>query len=197
MQNNFEKYIKEHKDQLDTNEPADGHFQRFEQKLQQQQEPEADGKIVRIRTKTLWRAAAMFLVLVGITSLLNIYFEKEEVVPSNDMVAEMVGLKDVSPEFAEVESFYTSTLNTRMDDLNTYRSSNNEDYITNCIKVLNELEEEYEGLKKDLSANFGDERIINSMIQNYRTRLQVIERLLTQLEASKKYKTINHEDVQA
>jgi len=67
------------------------------------------------------------------------------------------------------------------------------------LQELKQMDIVYESLKRDLKNNPSDERIINAMIQHYQTKVDIMNRILTQLhqvKALNQQKSDNYESTE-
>ena len=53
------------------------------------------------------------------------------------------------------------------------------------MNELTEMDAMYEALKKDLTTNPDDERVINAMIQHYQLKVEVMNQIVNQLRQAK------------
>jgi len=85
-----------------------------------------------------------------------------------------LALSDISSEYAELENFYTEKINQKISLLK------NQQLGERALSDIKELEQEFEVLKRELNATDAqDEQIIQAMIENYRTKIDLLERVLT------------------
>jgi len=204
MGDKLEDNIRKNRNQLDQKEPRAGHFERFEEKLDAVREKaqtsipidqgalqvETSNIIPKSRMGTWWRVAASIAVIFMIGYL---FFSEN----NGKAVAEKgLALKDISPELAEVESFYASQIEMMTQEAEPF-TGDAAAYRENVTRHLEFLDVEYDTLKKDLATNYADERVINSMIQNYRMRLHILEQFLSHIKSSKQpTKKNNYEDIE-
>ena len=161
MKRRLEDFIHENRDQLDQASPSEGHFDRFEQLLSHEEVPKKRSFV------PLMRIAAILVVLVIAGSYVFLSNPgQEEGTTELPVTTAGISLKDISPEMAEVESFFSAQINNLAKD------------APEATHHLTQLETAYEQLKIELASNYGDERIIRAMIRNYRLRLQVLEQHL-------------------
>lgn len=163
MKDSFEKYIREQRMQFDDAEPSAKHAQVFEKKLA--------GKERTNPLRMIWWAAAVIVLFVGITAVMRNLPEAPQENENTSMA-----LKEVSPEMADVEAFYTEEIVQSKNMLSAFGANQNQIDLLN--QNLELLERQYDYLKSELAAHPGDQRIITSMIENYRTRLQLLEKHL-------------------
>lgn len=196
MEDGLEDFIKNNRQEFDRESPKEDHLKRFEALLQEEAKPEA--KVVSIQVKYLWRVAAAAVILLGVG--IGLWWNGGEVVSDQLAVQpeEQVAptLASISPELAEVEDFFVQTVSNRVNDVKAF-GMEEEAFVQTCFDHIAILEAEYDTLQQDLLVNHHDERVINSMIQNYRTRLMILEQLLQQMENVNDRKNMNYEDVQS
>jgi len=161
------------KTDFDNFEPHSGHLDRFERKLHQQ-------KQVKISWK--WLSVAASVVL-----LLGFWL-------GNTHQKRTLDLADVSPKMKEVQQYFKSTIYQEIKEVEKYRTANTEKIIEDSLTKLEELEQNYQILTKDLTLNGNQKQIIRAMIHNYQQRLTVLQNLLTQLEKIQKKHKRNHEN---
>ena len=186
----IEKLIQNNLDELNDNEPMDGHFERFEAKLK------AQNKTRKISLNFVLKIAAAVVFVFLATNQAFIYFSPNSqglILNANNKP--QVTLASVSPEYKEVEFYYTTSINTGLDQWNEL---NNAGYISDEEQAmmqdeLKEFENLYKSLQNDLSANPNDERVINAMLEFYQTKLSLINMIVNKLEEVKQQKN-NHDE---
>ena len=186
----IEKLIQNNLDELNDNEPMDGHFERFEAKLK------AQNKTRKISLNFILKVAAAVVFVFLATNQAFIYFSPNSqglILTANNKPE--VTLASVSPEYKEVEFYYTTSINTGLDQWNEL---NNAGYISDEEQAimqdeLKEFENLYKSLQNDLSANPNDERVINAMLEFYQTKLSLINMIVNKLEEVKQQKN-NHDE---
>ena len=99
---NIEEIILNNLKDLNDLEPRDGHFDRFQAKL------DAKHKTKRITFNVVWKVAAAVVFVLLAVNQGRIYFapEKENLAENN---AEF-SLSSVSPEYGEVEFYFTNAI---------------------------------------------------------------------------------------
>ncbi|MDJ0645183.1 MAG: hypothetical protein QNJ57_04285 [Flavobacteriaceae bacterium] len=168
MKDNLEKRFKELHGQFDLEEPNIGHFNRFEAKLNRQQD---QSKTIRWNPKS-WKWLA---VAASVTLLLTLFINT----PTQEAGMQ---LAEVSPEMEETQSFFISTIQNELESINAQRTDENKEIIDNALAHLNILEEEYNQLTIELEHSEQDKRIIYAMVSNFQQRIEVLQTLLQQLE---------------
>jgi len=85
------------------------------------------------------------------------------------------------PELIEAEAYYSVQVSTKLREVETLAKGSPE-LLEHLHQDLGELDHVYEELKRDLQENLSNEQVVNAMIQSYRLKLEILERLLEQLK---------------
>ncbi|MGM0408027.1 MAG: hypothetical protein ACQERU_08580 [Bacteroidota bacterium] len=182
----LEKIIQENRSVFDSHEPDDGHFDRFEQKLNNLHQR-------KNKTFTLgYMLKAAVVALLVVISGLWVY-DKTFTPPT---IKDGIALREISPEYSEVEMHYTSLVNQKYSEINEFSfiDSTQKNMLMN---ELSEMDSIYENLKKDLSLNPNDERVINAMIQHYQLKVEIMNQILGQLQQVKNIKQQKSENYES
>lgn len=181
--------ILENIDELNDNEPMEGHFARFEAKLNAQNK-----KKKKITFDVVWKVAAavIFVLLAG--NQTYIYFSPNgQGILSQKNAAPIISLASVSNEYQEVEFYYTSAINSGLDQWNKLNEAGliSEDEQSMMNEELTEFDTLYKNLQEDLQANPNDDRVINAMLEYYQAKLSVINIIVDKLEEVQQRKKID------
>jgi len=169
MKDNLENKFKELQGQFDIEEPSIGHFDRFEVRLANN-EAKPTKEIKWNPTSWKWLSvAASILLLIG--------FWLGSSSTENGME-----LADVSPKMEETQSFFVSTIQKEIENINLQRNDGNKQIIDDAFNQLTELEKKYNELTLELVDSNEDQRIIYAMINNFQQRIIVLQTLLEQLQ---------------
>lgn len=186
---NIEEMILKNLKSLNESEPLEGHFERFQSKLNLQH------KTKRLTFNNIWKVAAAVVFIILATNQAFIYLAPNQ---QSSLFAlfnkNEVTLSSVSSEYEEVEFYYTNAINV---ELNQWNTLNNEGFISDEEKKmmddeLGEFENRFKALQTDLAANPKDERVVNAMLEYYQSKLNVLNLIVNKLEEVK-YKNKNHE----
>jgi hypothetical protein len=187
---NIEDLILKNLDSLNDFEPAEGHYERFQAKLN------AEGKRKRFNFTLVWKVAAAVVFVLLATNQAYIYFSSDKNGVFVNESNEPITLSSVSAEYGEVEYFYTSAINQGLNQWNALAAdgfiSETEQQMMNT--ELADFEQRYKSLQHDLAANPNDERVINAMIEYYKAKLEIIDMIVNKLQEVKQQKNNNHED---
>jgi hypothetical protein len=187
---NIEELILNNLKELNNTEPPTGHFERFEAKLEG-----LDKKKKIISLNLVWKvaAAAVFAFLIVNQSI--IWFSPEKGNQSVEKMATGMTLASVSPEYEEVEFYFTSAINGGLNQWEKLVSEGliSEDEQQMMNNELTEFEVVYKNLQADLSVNPNDERVIQAMLEYYQTKLSLINMIVEKLEEVKQKTKTNYE----
>ncbi|WP_339611165.1 hypothetical protein [uncultured Planktosalinus sp.] len=161
-------------------EPESGHKLRFMEKLNKTQNTKKPRINYLYFAKPLAIAASFLLLITLVYPFLN--DSKQE-----------ADLASISPEMAQTQDFFTSTLDREINILNNAKSPETSILVEDALKQMETLENEYETLKVELVKSGNDERIIHAMITNFQNRIDLLKHVMEQIEHIKKLKAENHE----
>ncbi len=186
----FEKIINKNRDAYDSDEPADGHFERFQSKLSSlhKEIDEEKIKVLQFLYKHWWKLAAAIIILIGFGFL---FFDEfyNKAGTNSAQSTEII----LSPELKEVGIYYSSITDERFDMINRLVSDSMEGMkIKEMVDIeLSELNENYGELLQEYKNNPDDDRIINAIINNYRIRADILDNIIKKLNELKNNKNEN------
>lgn len=167
----IDEIIRNNRDFFEDQEPADGHFERFNRKLQ-----------MRSNKVTIKRSIVPYLLKAAVVTLLvtlSSLWTWDHFIKSD---RNRMALGDVSPQYKEVENYYIHQVNLMESELVTV-DLNNPEQKQALLTEMKSMDSVYVQLQKELKANPNDERIINAMIEHYQTKLEVMTYIVNQLKA--------------
>ncbi|HBH05632.1 MAG TPA: hypothetical protein DDX92_03400 [Flavobacteriales bacterium] len=184
MPDKLKKWVDDNREFFEERPPL-GHKERFKNRLNAKREsmiPE-------------WmRYAASIMLLMG----LGWTIFQAGVNSGIDQDAEYQDVVSFMPaELIEVEQFFSASVASKKEELELMAAADGNPEIQSVLAELSILEEQYEELKQELMINTGNERIVNAMIENYRLRLEVLEKLLLKLNKYNIENQTNNEKVNA
>ncbi|MCF8360093.1 MAG: hypothetical protein K9H26_15155 [Prolixibacteraceae bacterium] len=161
----LEDFMRTNRDDFDSQLPSLDVWDKIESKLAKEER----GKF------KFWKisaAVAAVLVLALVTTIMIKpddgkvrYADVNDPVMRNLIETEAYYSKEVSEKMEEIRKCYNIYPNLKMDIEND----------------LNELDNMYRELQKDLNENFYNREVIEAMIQNNRLRLEMVDRVLDQI----------------
>ena len=177
MNDELERLILNNRTSIQDEEPLEGHFERFEARLQKAAKPTR-----RINFQPFLKIAAMVVFALLAVNQARIYFFPEK--------TETLSLGSISPEYREVEFYYTNAIQLGM---NQWDKLSKEGFISETEQQMMqkeqaEFDQMYQKLIEDLKANPDDERVINAMLEYYQARMNVITMIINKLQEVKQQK---------
>lgn len=173
----FEKFIQDQRDEIQNDLPNDGHFERFELKLKQSKRR----KPIRLIAYSSSIAAVLVIALMVF-------------MPGRSR-SNAFSLSDVSAQYADVEYYYTSSINKQIDRIKYLAQENGKTNpaIQLLLDDLENYDANYKQLCADLEATPNDDRVINALIVYYQSKLEIITKILNELDNQRKI-TENNEN---
>lgn len=141
-----------------------------------------EDKSYKIPWASILKIAAMFIVVT--TVAFGFYLNNQRI----EMADNGIALHNISAELADTEAFYTSQISDRIELIKFSVG----DIEPEVQQQLNMLDEEYGSLKADLKDNADSEEVINAMINNYRLKLAMLEKILEEIQDNDD--NTNHEE---
>jgi transposase-like protein len=167
----IEELINRNRDYFEDGEPSEGHFERFQKKLER-----------RFNTVSIKRSIVPYLLKAAVVTLLvtlsSLWTWDHFIRHDRGRMA----LGDVSPQYKEVENYYIHQVNLVESEITTIDIAGNPEQNKMLKKEMESMDSVYIQLQKELKANPNDERIINAMIEHYQTKLEVMSFIVNQLK---------------
>lgn len=167
--NSIETLFNRLQSEFDTETPEAGHKERFLEKLATTQ--------TRRKTrqwKTLSIAASIaLLVCVGV----GVSYKGLETRSANDF-----------PEVENAQFYFTSVLQQEIEKVNAMKTPDTRQIIADAMSQLAKLEEDYTLLQKDLLQNGNSKAILNAMVTNFQTRIDLLQEVLLQIDEINNFK---------
>ncbi len=182
MNDELERLILNNRHAIQDEEPMEGHFERFEARLQKASKPN-----FYIRIQPFLKIAAMVVFVLLAVNQARIYFFPEP--------KETLSLGSISEEYREVEFYYTNSIQLGM---NQWEKLKDEGLVTVSDQQMMQKEQEefdqmYQKLLEDLKANPNDERVINALLEYYQARMNIITIIINKLQEVKQQKISKNE----
>ncbi len=164
---NLEKFISQNRADFDDKSPPARVWDKIDIKKQ------TESKKI-----SFWRGfkvAAAVLLLLTSGAAMGIAF-------MNSQNASTLASNTLTDEFLEVEQFYQKEINVKVKKLTSMK-----DYDTSVNEDLDQLDISINELKSEIAdAPRGSEaEIISTMINNYKTKVELLERILDRMENTK------------
>jgi len=173
MSTNTINKLFENQNNWDFEAPNNGHEKRFLKKIKAQQP----------KKKRNW----MFPISIAASLLLGFglfYFYT-----SSKTTQEVV----FSPQVQETHDYFSSVINTELATLKEKETPQSKALISDAMKQMSDLENDYENLKLEIAKNGENKQIVYAMITNMQTRISFIKSVLDQVENINKLKIETNE----
>lgn len=169
----FEKYIRENSNAFDIHKAnKDKLWAKIEDKLEK---PETPTKVIKLWNHSAFKVAATIVLALGLFGLVNIIATS-----SNSQSNQFV-----SQELVDIDTHYNGLVAYQVKLINNNPKLTNEQK-KDFLSFMDDLDAEYEILKKELNKNIDNERVLEAIVINYKKRIELIENLLKQINSSKK-----------
>ncbi|MBT8255411.1 MAG: hypothetical protein KJO23_02630 [Bacteroidia bacterium] len=114
---------------------------------------------------------------------------------ADDAAGPQITLGDLSPDLKKIEEFYTTGINVQLASLQD--SDDNKELIDGYMKRLEELNNEYEGLNKELNEVGPTEATITALVDNLKLRLDLLFKLKNKLKELKQLENEQFNEISA
>jgi hypothetical protein len=168
---------------FDIEEPEAGHRERFLEKLA----ASSSDKNLRKKSFSWWKPlsiAASVVVLLGLF-IGNRFLDTS----MEDRVSK------ISPEVSNTEFYFANLIEQQVKELESKSSPETQNIIDDTLFQLNKLDSDYKKLKEDLLRGGNSKFILSAMIQNFQTRIDLMEDVLNQIETIKTLKEQDNENL--
>lgn len=165
---NLEKFIKENREAFDSEMPSLKVWAGIDQKMN------AGQSAKRIPMRRIFSIAAAIAVILAVGGAIGSYLTKN---PVN--VAIVAGEPDVPEQYQEVEHFYRKQYEEKVNQLVNYQvDPDMKTELQQFEAVITELKEELQNAPKG-----NEERIVATLIENYQTKIEVLQRVLDRIQS--------------
>jgi hypothetical protein len=160
--------VEENRHEFDLFEPADHVWDSIEQKLDQKEKK-------KINVAVLWKVAAIAFLVIAVPSALYLGIGTNGQHANTNIIAD----PEVQ-EMIEAEKYYSQEVTGKLAEIEKCYEIHPE-LKAQIESDLNELENMYMSLKKDLNDNMSNKQVIEAMIENNRNRMKLVDEILNQI----------------
>jgi hypothetical protein len=166
----LENYFEKNREFFDDQDLPFGHEKRFLNKL---------NKRKNVGLRVWYGIAAGFIFLAMLSFFAKDYiFNSKFVKESTNIMC----LSDISSKYQEVEEYYQTGVDEKIAEFKQLKCKIDKDQLIQIDNDLNEFDENYYKLQRELQNNTNDERIISAMINNYETKMRFLELIINQIK---------------
>jgi archaellum component FlaC len=97
-------------------------------------------------------------------------------------------------EFSEAQTYYSSELKNKLNSLKE-NAKNYPEILDETYSELNALDNEYKTLQKDLQDGVENTEVVSAMIQNYKYKLEIIDKINEVINEQEAQKSSLHHDI--
>ncbi|WP_298553545.1 hypothetical protein [uncultured Algibacter sp.] len=169
--NTLDDLFKNLENDFDTDRPDIGHKERFAQKLNIQK------SISSNRKNSFWKPFIGIAASIVLIVSLFIFTSKKD---------NTIDLASISPEMAKTETLFMASLTRELENLNSEDMPEYQELIVDALFQLQILEEDYNQLILGLKEQPNDELILDAMILNFQSRINVLQDTKDQIKNLKK-----------
>jgi len=178
----MEEYVRKNREELDKLSPSPGIWKEIKKGLHP------------VRTGMLrWVQAAAMIVVIFTTAVL-FYLNKDgrDIAFAGDNNETL--LMKANPELKETEIYYNNLINNLYSEAAPLLTGQ-KDVEDELLNDLSQLDSICTDIKKDLKDRVSNQEVIEALINNYRTRIQILEEMLMLLKEDENniQKKQNHE----
>ncbi len=132
-------------------------------------------KVISLWKSPILKIAASVVLLIGIVGVIGLS------VFGSDADVET---QYASKELFDIDMHYASLVSYQVQLVKDHPKLSEEDK-TEFLSFMDELDAEYKELRKEMQKNLDNELILEAIVSNYRQRIELIEKLLKQINDSK------------
>lgn len=177
--NELEKMFENLQGQFDIEEPATGHQERFIQKLNQ-----SKGVVSLQKKQVHWLKPLAIAASFALLCIIGFQYFAE-----NPTLEEQV--VEISPEVSETEFYFASLVEEQVQQLKDAKSPETAQLVDDTLIQLDNLESDYLQMEQDLVNGGNSKIILNAMIINFQTRIDLLKEVLNNIEEIKNLKSTN------
>ncbi len=169
----MDDYIRGNLDKFNIEEPPDGHFERFAEKL---------GGLTLRRTQP-WLMALRIAAIVLLGVVVSYAAVREFNLFRLNSNKLYYGVSS-GPEFNEAIQYYTAQLNISYNKIKNLRFDNDPKEKQMVLKELSDMDKQVLVMEKDLKQNPDDERVVHAIINFYQVKIEMMEMIITRTQQS-------------
>ncbi|MFY0254296.1 hypothetical protein ACDQ55_10120 [Chitinophaga sp. 30R24] len=167
MPDNFERFIHQHRDEFEIPGPSTKVWEAMERELTSNRK----GRVVQLVQKNWFKVAIIAALLINAGGLYYLSQRRHH----------QQGLSVIAPDIQEAGVYYTSRINEKLQLINAY-STSELGLDSAARKELALRNDTYKSLEKELKSNPGNERIRAAMIRYYQLKLDLLDKILEELQ---------------
>lgn len=170
METFIKKIIAKSPEVLLSKAPSKGHQQRFLKRLAAQQ--------TQPSLKISWRKKGFyFMAFAASITLLFGVFQWGAYTKST-----LAQIEAIAPEATQVNKHYSQLVASALHTIETAVNPITQPHVDKALLEINRLENDYKKMQQSLIEGGNTKLILKAMIQNYTTRIELLEEVINQIE---------------
>ncbi len=171
----LEELFRKLENDFDFEEPRDGHQERFLDKLNQSK------GVVTLSHKRSWWKPLSIAASIALVCVLG-----WQLVDSSPTIKEQV--VKIAPEVSETEFYFASLIEEQVQLLKKEDAPETAKLVADTLSQLEKLEGDYRALEQELVNGGNSKLLLNAMITNFQTRIDLLQEVLDNIETIKNLK---------
>lgn len=184
-ENEMDDLFKSLENQWDEKEPEFGHQQRFLSKLESNGTPRNKNSNIPVWKYVSIAASLALLITIGVQFIQN----QQSLTPAIEQRVETKPTKVQRTEF-----YFTALINQEIEKINTISSPKTQKLVDDLKKQLTRLEDDYKVLETDLNTKGDVKQILNAMMINFQTRINLAQDVLNKIKEIEQLKNTKDEE---
>jgi len=200
MGTRLEQFMRDHRDEFDTDEPGEQVWNKLQQQLHpptQKLRWTQSGILIKVFK---WSAAAAILILAGL-GVYSLIIDRNHVQPAVVQQTNQTDtpvtphdeiLKDINPGYAQEVYHFTQLIELKQNELKKIQKDHPRLY-KKFVTDVDKLDSSYNALKKELPENPNREQLLEAMIENLRLQTEILNQQLNIIKQIKETNNDSHE----
>jgi len=161
----LKNYIKENRAVFDDKEPAEGHFERFEERLDCLMAEKQANRTLKVRLLTVFSAAASVLLIIAAVRFYS---------PPETEKNQLTGQADKT-EFSVTNQFYTEQMNQKIERIQCKLSAVSPDIRIQLEKDLNQIVTDNKQFVKKMQNENDEDFAVFYLVKHYEINLRALK----------------------
>lgn len=174
--------IESNRELFDSAEPSKGHFDRFEQMLNQESK---QNRTIVWPTVLKVASIAILVVLSGLYIAEHLFLNNTKMAKNNN-----------PSEFYEAKQYYSQQVDHKIGQIESMSQFMTKEQKKMLVEEMTQMDAMYKKLQKDYKTMPDDPRIIQAMLQHYQMKMDILNRIVNDLQNVQQLKTPDHESTE-
>lgn len=172
---NLDKFIEQNREEFDVFEPSPDIWNAIQRKTEN--DSSGESKVIVFEWRKFASRVAVVLAIFFASYYVHEFLDDDTVILVEHEEQQRDSIPEILRDFQETQTYYGFQVSNKMDELEKY-AEKYPDLVAELKSEIIELDDEFKSLTGDLSENVNNEEIIQAMIQNYRIKLRILEKVM-------------------